>query len=288
MKIALIGADGQLGFDLLNLLPTEKCHPLFYPDFDVREAQKTRDILQSLAPDVVINTAAFHRVDECEDRPEEALIVNAVAVRNLALICLERNAVLVHFSTDYVFDGRKRTPYVEEDEPAPLNVYGVSKLAGEYFVRSLCQKYFLIRTCGLYGSAGCREKGMNFVELMLHLENSGRPLRVVDDQWVTPTSTEELAARILELLGTERYGLYHMTNEGQCTWYEFAREIFSVVGRAANLSPIDSQAYGAKARRPAYSVLENQRAKALGITDFSPWREALKNYLKKKGLSLVG
>lgn len=288
MKIALIGADGQLGFDLLNLLPTEKCRPLFYPDFDVREAQKTRDILQSLAPDVVINTAAFHRVDECEDRPEEALIVNAVAVRNLALICRERNAVLVHFSTDYVFDGRKRTPYVEEDEPAPLNVYGVSKLAGEYFVRSLCRKYFLIRTCGLYGSAGCREKGMNFVELMLHLEKSGRPLRVVDDQWVTPTSTEELAGRILELLGTERYGLYHMTNEGQCTWYEFAREIFSLVGRAANLSPIDSQAYGAKARRPAYSVLENQRAKALGITDFSPWREALKNYLKKKGLSLVG
>ena len=288
MKIALIGADGQLGFDLLNLLPTEKCRPLFYPDFDVREAQKTRDILQSLAPDVVINTAAFHRVDECEDRPEEALIVNAVAVRNLALICRERNAVLVHFSTDYVFDGRKRTPYVEEDEPAPLNVYGVSKLAGEYFVRSLCRKYFLIRTCGLYGSAGCREKGMNFVELMIHLEKSGRPLRVVDDQWVTPTSTEELAGRILELLGTERYGLYHMTNEGQCTWYEFAREIFSLVGRAANLSPIDSQAYGAKARRPAYSVLENQRAKALGITDFSPWREALKNYLKKKGLSLVG
>jgi dTDP-4-dehydrorhamnose reductase len=288
MKIALIGADGQLGADLLSLLPTASCFPLFYPDFDVREAQKTRDILQSLAPDVVINTAAFHRVDECEDRPEEALIVNAVAVRNLALICRERNAVLVHFSTDYVFDGRKRTPYVEEDEPGPLNVYAVSKLAGEYFVRSLCQKYFLIRTCGLYGSAGCREKGMNFVELMLHLEKSGRPLRVVDDQWVTPTSTEELAARILELLGTERYGLYHMTNEGQCTWYEFAREIFSVVGRAANLSPIDSQAYGAKARRPAYSVLENQRAKALGITDFSPWREALKNYLKKKGLSLVG
>ena len=287
MKIALIGADGQLGTDLLSLLPTADCFPLFYPDFDVREALKTRDLLRSLAPDVVINTAAFHRVDECEDRPEAAFNVNAVAVRNLALICRERNAVLVHFSTDYVFDGQKRTPYVEEDEPGPLNVYGVSKLAGEYFVRSLCQKYFLIRTCGLYGSAGCREKGMNFVELVLHLEKSGRPLRVVDDQWVTPTSTEELAARILELLGTERYGLYHMTNEGQCTWYEFAREIFSVAGRAANLSPIDSHAYGAKARRPAYSVLENRRAKALGITDFSPWREALRNYLKKKGLALV-
>jgi len=288
MKIALIGADGQLGSDLLSLLPAASCFPLFYPDFDVTEPQKAREVLQSLAADVVINTAAFHRVDECEDRPQDAFAVNAMAVRNLALICRESQAVLVHFSTDYVFDGRKGTPYSEEDAPSPLNVYGVSKLAGEYFVRSLCQKYFLIRTCGLYGSAGCREKGMNFVELVLHLEKGGRPLRIVDDQWVTPTSTEELAARILELLDTERYGLYHMTNEGQCTWYEFAREIFSVVGRAANLSPIDSQAYGAKARRPAYSVLENQRAKALGITDFSPWREALKNYLKKKGLSLVG
>ena len=287
MKIALIGADGQLGSDLLNLLPTAMCFPLYYPDFDITQPSKTRDVLQSLAADVVINTAAFHRVDECEDRPQEAFGLNALAVRNLALICREQDAVLVHFSTDYVFDGRKRTPYVEEDEPGPLSVYGVSKLAGEYFVRTLCEKYFLIRTCGLYGMAGCREKGLNFVELMLHLEQTGRPLRVVDDQWVTPTSTEELAARILELLGTERYGLYHMTNEGQCTWYEFAREIFSLVGRAADISPIDSQAYKAKARRPAYSVLENRGAKALGLTGFSPWREALKSYLKKKGLPLV-
>jgi dTDP-4-dehydrorhamnose reductase len=288
MKIALIGADGQLGSDLLSLLPAANCVPLFYPGFDVTQPQKTREILESIAPDVVINTAAFHRVDECEDRPQEAFAVNAMAVRNLALLCRESKIVLVHFSTDYVFDGRQRTPYLEEDVPGPLNVYGVSKLAGEYFVRSLCQKYFLIRTCGLYGSAGCREKGMNFVEVMLHLEKSGRPLRVVDDQWVTPTSTEELAARILELLSTERYGLYHMTNEGQCTWYEFAKEIFSLSGRAANLSPIDSQAYPVKARRPAYSVLENQRAKALGITNFSPWQEALKDYLKKKGFSSVG
>jgi len=288
MKIVLIGADGQLGSDLLSLLPAATCFPLYYPDFDVTDPQKTRDVLRSLAGDVVINTAAFHRVDECEDRPQEAFGLNALAVRNLALICREQNAVLVHFSTDYVFDGRKRTPYIEEDEPSPLSVYGVSKLAGEYFIRSLCEKHYIIRTCGLYGMAGCREKGMNFVEIMLHLEQSGRSLRVVDDQWVTPTSTEELAVRILELIDTGRYGLYHMTNEGQCTWYEFAREIFSLIGRPANISPIDTRTYNAKARRPAYSVLENRRAIALGITDFSPWREALKNYLKKKGLPLVG
>ncbi len=288
MKIALVGADGQLGTDLLNLLPREHCTPLYYPDFDVTDIQKIHRVFQSLNPDLVINTAAFHRVDDCEDRPLDAFLVNSLAVRDLALCCREQNTVLVHFSTDYVFDGEKGKPYLEDDEPRPLNVYGIPKLAGEYFIRSLCHRYFLIRTCGLYGLAGCREKGMNFVELMLHLEKSGRPLKVVNDQWVTPTSTEELAARVLELLQTERYGLYHMTNEGQCTWYEFAEAIFSLLGRSVDLYPIDSQSYGAKALRPAYSVLENHRAKDVGIADFSPWREALKNYLQKKGFSVFG
>lgn len=288
VKVALIGADGQLGSDLLPILPKERCIPLYYPDFDITEPRKTRDVLFAHKPDVVINTAAYHRVDECEDYPEPAFRVNALAVRDLALICSKLDAALVHFSTDYVFDGEKRTPYVEEDAPKPLSVYGVSKLAGEYFVRSICQKYFLIRTCGLYGRAGCREKGTNFVELMLHLETSGRPLRIVNDQWVTPTSTEELAARVVELIGKGRYGLYHLTNEGQCTWYEFGRTIFSLLGKTVELVPIDSQTYGAKARRPAYSVLENKRAKEIGLAGFSPWLEALKSYLKKKGLALVG
>jgi dTDP-4-dehydrorhamnose reductase len=288
MKVALIGADGQLGSDLLPILPKERCLPLYYPDFDITEPRKMRDILFAHKPDVVINTAAYHRVDECEDYPEPAFRVNALAVRDLALVCSELDAALVHFSTDYVFDGEKRTPYVEEDAPNPLSVYGVSKLAGEYFVRSICQKYFLIRTCGLYGRAGCREKGTNFVELMLHLETSGRPLRIVNDQWVTPTSTEELAARVVELIGRGCYGLYHLTNEGQCTWYEFGRTIFSLLGKRVELVPIDSQTYGAKARRPAYSVLENKRAKEIGLVKFSPWPEALKNYLKKKGLALAG
>jgi dTDP-4-dehydrorhamnose reductase len=287
MKIVLIGADGQLGSDLLKILPKESCVPLYYPDFDVTNVQKTRDVLLSLAPDIIINTSAFHRVDECEDRPRDAFLVNALAVRELALICRMKKSVLIHFSTDYVFDGQKKTPYVEEDEPRPLNVYGVSKLAGEFFVRSLCDQYYLVRTCGLYGSAGCREKGMNFVELMLDFQKRGRPIRVVNDQWVTPTSTEELSARIVELIATERYGLYHMTNEGQCTWYEFADAIFTLIGRSADLVPINSQTYGAKARRPDYSVLENKRAKANRITNFSPWRDALKNYLKTKGFALL-
>lgn len=288
MKFALIGADGQLGSDLLPILARGDCVPLYYPPFDLLDRLKATQVLTSLRPDVIINTAAFHRVDDCEDDPEQAFRLNALAVRDLALVCRELGAVLVHFSTDYVFDGQKRTPYVEEDAANPLSAYGVSKLAGEYFVRSICEKYYLVRTCGLFGRAGCREKGMNFVERMLSLQTSGSPIRVVNDQWVTPTSTEELAARVVELVGTGRYGLYHLTNEGQCTWYEFARTIFSWLGRRAELVPVDSLTFGAKAKRPAYSVLENKRAKEIGLTGFSPWPTALKNYLERLGHASAG
>jgi dTDP-4-dehydrorhamnose reductase len=284
MRIALIGADGQLGSDLGPSLSREEVIPFLWPDFDITRPALVRDRLSGLRPDIIINTAAFHRVDECEDRVEEAFSVNAFAVRELARLSKEIGAVLVHFSTDYVFDGRKGTPYVEDDPPLPLSVYAASKLAGEYFVRAICEKYYLIRTCGLYGTAGCREKGRNFVESMLLLAQSGQPIRVVADQWVTPTSTEELAARVAELLGTDRFGLYHMTNEGQCSWFEFAQAIFDFLHKPVRVIPVDSATYGARARRPAFSVLENRNAKAAGITDFSPWHEALERYLKKKGL----
>lgn len=284
MKIVLIGADGQLGSDLLGILSGDELCPLYFPEFDVTKPDQTRNVLQKLRPDVVINTAAFHRVDECEDRLEEAFLVNAFAVRDLALFCRDLKATLVHFSTDYVFDGRKTEPYAEEDPPLPLNVYGASKLAGEYFVRAISEKYFLIRTCGLYGLAGCREKGLNFVEAILSRARSGRPLRVVDDQWLTPTSSEELARHVAELIRTSHFGLYHMTNEGRCTWHEFGSAVLSYFGKKVEIVPVDSSTFGAKARRPAFSVLENKRAKAVGLADFSSWQDALKNYLKKRGL----
>jgi dTDP-4-dehydrorhamnose reductase len=282
MKIALIGADGQLGSDLATELKNEELFPLNYPDFDITQHIKACKILDAFRPEVVINTAAYHRVDACEDHIHETFLVNAFAVRDLASYCRERNAVLVHFSTDYVFDGRKREPYVEEDAALPLNVYGNSKLAGEFFIRALCGKYFLIRTCGLYGRAGCREKGANFIEAMLSLEKNGRTITVVNDQWVTPTSTEELAARVAELIRTDLFGLYHMTNEGRCTWYDFACAVFSYLGKKPAIVPVDSRTFGARALRPAFSVLENRKAKSAGLTDFSPWQDALKNYLMKK------
>ena len=283
MRIALIGADGQLGSELLKVLGDDEVTPLYYPDFDITKSEPTRQALRDIAAEVVINTAAYHRVDECEDNPELPFLVNAIAVRSLALIAQEFNFILVHFSTDYVFDGKKGRPYVEEDPPCPLNVYGVSKLAGEIFVQTNLERYFLIRTCGLYGAAGSKEKGYNFVDRMIELENEGRLLRVVDDQRVTPTSAEELAQRVSELIRTPHFGLYHLTNEGECTWYEFAREIFSLLGKKPRLEPVDSRTFRAKARRPSYSVLENRKAKAVGLTPFSPWSEALRNYLGKRG-----
>ena len=284
MRIAVIGADGQLGSDLVRTLARDEVIPLYYPEFDVTRPERVRSILRGLRPDTVINTAAFHRVDECEDDPEMSFRVNSIAVRDLARLAADLGFVLVHFSTDYVFDGRKKAPYTEADPPNPLNVYAVSKLAGEYFLRALTEKHFLIRSCGLFGEASSREKGYNFVDKMIALAEDGEPLRVVDDQWVSPTSAAELAERTSELLRTDHYGLYHLTSEGQCTWFQFAQEIFSLLGRRPHLEPVDSKTFGAKARRPLYSVLENKRAEETGLRDFSSWNDALRAYLGKKGL----
>jgi len=282
-KIALIGADGQLGSDLVKSLKEEDLIPLFYPEFDLTNTLEARTTLADLSPDVIINTAAYHKVDECEDNLERAFALNAVSVRELALTCRELDSVLVHFSTDYVFDGKKGSPYFEEDVPNPLNAYAVSKLAGEYFVRNVLERYFLIRTCGLYGEAGCWGKGSNFVDAMIKLERQGVPIRVVNDQWVTPTSTYELAQKICELIQTDRYGLYHLSNEGECTWCEFAKTIFSLMNLQVSIENVNSATYGAKAMRPTYSVLENKQAKKIGLSPFSRWQDALTTYLAKKG-----
>ncbi len=279
MIIALIGADGQLGTDLRETLAAEDVRPLFYPDFDVTDAGGSAAKLRDLGPDVVINTSAFHRVDECEDRIEDAFRINAFAVRDLARTCRDIDAVLVHFSTDFVFDGASSRPYVETDRPGPLSVYGTSKLAGEHLLTAEWGRHFIVRTCGLFGRAGCLEKGRNFVETMIWLASSRRTIRVVNDQVVGPTSTVELARAVRALIGTEAYGLYHLTSRGGCTWFEFARRIFELIGVEADLLPVGSKEFGAKARRPAYSLLDDAKARALGIPGCSDWETALKDYL---------
>lgn len=285
MKVILIGANGQVGRDLVKALEGIDLLPLTHADLEICDTEAVRAVITGARAEVVINTAAFHRVDDCEEVPEKAFAVNALAVRGLAQVCAEADCALVHMSTDYVFGGtdrNPRTPYAEEDAPYPINVYGASKLAGEYFVRSICPKHFLVRTSGLYGFAGSSGKGGNFVETMTRLAREGKPIRVVNDQTLTPTYTKDLAAKISELLQSDAYGLYHITNAGQCSWFEFARRIFELQGLTPELSPITTEGTGAKARRPAYSVLAHRNLLLHGFADLRPWPEALEAYLKEK------
>lgn len=284
MQIALIGADGQLGSDLLErLVERHEVHAWTYPDVDITRPQELDSRCRELQPDLLINTAAYNLVDGAEEDPAAAFSLNAFAVRDLAFICRDTDTILMHFSSDYVFDGTQRAPYSEEDSPSPLSVYGVSKLAGEYFVRSILSRYFLIRTCGLYGTAGCWGKGYNFVDTMVRRAREKQPVQVVNDQYVTPTSTLELAHRLSDLIEVGRFGLFHMTNAGQCSWYEFAAEIFRILSMEPDLRGVDSAAYGARAKRPVFSVLENRHADRIGLPGFSPWAIALKDYLIRKG-----
>lgn len=283
-RIALLGANGQLGQDLRRSLREHDVVPLTRADIDVTDHCLTSEVLGTIRPSIIMNTTAYHRVDDCETQPESAYRVNALAVLNLARIANEHDAVLVHFSTDYVFDGRLRKPYAERSEPMPLSVYANSKLAGEYLARSAARKFLLIRTCGLYGEMGSRGKGGNFVEMMLRKASSGERIQVVSDQVVTPTYTKDLADQIALLLLTTHTGLFHITSEGECSWFEFARAIFELTGIEADLVPTTSDVYKAPAIRPRYSVLENARLKELGINRMRHWREALGDYLELKGI----
>jgi dTDP-4-dehydrorhamnose reductase len=208
--------------------------------------------------------------------------VNALGARNVAVVAQELGARLVHISTDYVFGGEaelRTTPYTEFDTPIPLSIYGKSKLAGENFVRYLCQKHFVIRSSGLFGVAGASGKGGNFIETMLRLARERDELRVVNDQILSPTYTKDLARKIGQLVSTGYYGIFHITSRGACSWYEFAREILRLAGIKTPVVPIASDQYPQKARRPRYSVLDNYHLRLLGMDNMRTWREALKAYL---------
>jgi dTDP-4-dehydrorhamnose reductase len=283
VRYAVLGAAGQLGRDLCPRLPGDLA-PLGRDRADLTRPETLRAALEDLRPDVVVNCAAYNLVDQAEAEPGAAFAVNAWGVRELANLCRERGCLLVHFSTDYVFglDEARRVPWAEADAPGPVSVYGLSKLAGEYLVRALCPRSVVVRTCGLYGAWGQGGKGGNFAETMLRLAGAGKLLRVVDDQVCTPTSTADLAAAVVDLLARDRPGLYHRTNAGACSWYEFARTTFDLAGVRAEVVPVSSREYGARARRPGYSVLEPAACRDLGLAPLRPWREALAAYLDER------
>jgi len=280
MKVVVIGATGQLGSDLVKVF--EDVIPLTHRDIEVTDLSSC-EILKELKPDVVINTAAYHKTDECEENPEKSFLVNSVGARNIALICKEIGAIDVYISTDYVFDGSKGEPYTEEDVPDPINVYGVSKYAGEILTRNICDRYYIVRVSSLFGIAGASGKGGNFVETMIKKGKSGDELYVIDDITMSPTYTKDAAVAIEKILSYKLpYSIYHVTNEGYCTWYEFAKAIFEITGIDAKLNPTTSDKYPTKAKRPKNSALSIEKIRSYGI-DMRHWRDALRDYLTEKG-----
>lgn len=282
MRIALIGADGQLGTALTGRLAGQIV-PLGRAALEIADPGQVDRVLRQAAPDLVINAAAYNFVDRAEDERERAFAVNAQGPRFLAETCNSLGIPLVHIGTDYVFgqDPARTTPYREADRPGPLSQYAESKLAGEGFVQAGCPKHFVVRTCGLYGKAASPGKG-NFVETMLRLGRERGTVSVVDDQWCTPTSAVDLAGWMAELVATEKYGLYHATSAGSTTWCRLAREIFRIARMSVEVKPITTAQFGAKAARPAYSVLDCSKLAATIGHALRPWEEALADYLKNR------
>jgi dTDP-4-dehydrorhamnose reductase len=282
MRIIVIGSTGQLGTDLVRVLKNDhEVVGLTHEDIEVVERDSCQ-ILREYSPDVVINTAAFHNVDQCEEEPLKAFSVNAIGAKNIAEVCREIQATTIFISTDYVFDGSKTEPYTEEDIPNPINTYGISKLAGELFTIQN-PRHYIIRVASLFGTAGARGKGGNFIDKIITKARNNEHISVVDDIWMSPTYTVD-AAKVINIIIKSRmpFGIYHVTNTGCCTWFQFAQEIFRQMGLKPHLTPIKAQQLQMKARRPIYSVLTSIKLPKYDVK-IRDWRQALNDYLIEKG-----
>lgn len=281
MRTVVIGATGQLGSALVNRLAGDVI-ALGHKEVEITDAARVHSVLADQQPQLVINATAYNLVDQAEDEPQVAYAVNALGPRNVAQACAKLDAAILHVSTDFVFglDTARTVPLTEDCAPGPVSAYGASKLAGEYFVRALCPRHYVVRTCGLYGNPEGSAKG-NFVEKMLRLGSERKELSIVNDHQCTPTSAEDLARAILDLVKTEQFGLYHATNSGSTTWCGLAIEVFRLAGLPVQVKPITSQDYPARARRPTYSVLDTARLeRAVGYA-LPSWQDAVARYLQR-------
>lgn len=281
MKVLVTGANGQLGYDVVKELEKQniECYGVTRIDFDITDFKSTENFINKYLPDVVIHCAAYTAVDKAEDEPELCYKVNSEATKNIAEICKEINAKLLYISTDYVFDGTKDGFYEVDDETNPINVYGKSKLLGEIAVQKILKKYFIVRISWVFG-----EHGNNFVKTMLRLGKDHKEINVVSDQYGSPTYAADLAPLLVEMIKTDKYGIYHATNEGVCSWAEFAEEIFKIANMDIKVNYIRTKDYQAKAKRPLNSRLSkftllNNKFLLLPNVEFS-----LKNFLKKIGV----
>ena len=285
MKVAVVGSTGQLGQDLMRLFG-EEAVGFTHQELDVTDEERVASAMTSAEPDWVLNTAAFHRVDDCEANPKLTFAVNALGALNVARAAASVGSGIVFYSTDYVFGGQDRernNPYEEEDSPHPLSVYGASKVAGEQLVMQANARHLVVRSAGLYGTTTSR-KGWTFPELMLNKARTDGSVCVVTDQVLSPTFTADLARKTRELIEHDAAGLFHLTNAGECSWFEFARESFDLAGVEAEMEPISTAQMQQRARRPSYSALATTRLGEVGLNPMRPWEEALSDYLQTKGL----
>lgn len=280
MKVAVIGANGQLGSDIVAHF-SDKCDvvPFTHAQIEITDLDQNREVLSSIQPDVVINTAAYHNVPKCEQDPTRSFEVNGLGALNLAKLSADQNFKLVHYSTDYVFDGAKQKPYTESDCPNPLNVYALTKLDGEKLIQNYCERFFIIRVGGIYGKTPCRAKGGNFIDTMVKAAASRPVVKVVRDEILTPTSTKEIARNTFELIQTDAFNLYHMTAQEAVSWYEFAKVIFEELNLRTPLESCTVDDFPSPVKRPTYSALENARLKHIALDHMSHWKDALIQYL---------
>jgi len=278
MKILITGYKGMLGSDLVKLLKKENQHELILTDIkelDITNLEEVKKIFNQEKPETIINVAAYTDVDGCETNRDLAYNVNSTGPKNLAIASNEIGAKLLHISTDYVFPGNSTKPYKEEDKTGPQSYYGVTKLKAEEFIKENMDNYFIIRTAWLYGI-----NGKNFVKTMLNLAKNNLEITVVNDQRGSPTFTVDLARGIIELVKTDKYGTYHLTNSGECTWYDFAKNIFELANVKVEVKPVTTAEYPTPAKRPEYSVLSLEKWNNYGFTPMKNFKDALKEYLK--------
>jgi dTDP-4-dehydrorhamnose reductase len=281
-RVAIIGSRGQLGTDIVEAFQSHEAYeviPLTQAQADCTDAESVRKAVLRIRPPVVVNCAGFVHVDECEDQPQQAFAVNALGALHVARACAEANSMCVHISTDYVFDGSKAGYYTESDSAYPVNVYGASKFAGEILVRQTVPHWLIVRAASLFGRTGARSKGGNFVETILAKAKMREPLRIVNDVRMSPTYTRDAATALVRLVETGANGIVHLTNDGACTWYEFAQQILDFVGLRVFIDPVSSKEYSTPARRPKNCVLQSERS----LVKLRSWQDALKAYLIEKG-----
>lgn len=289
MKIMVIGSTGQLGADLVAALPQAGLQALAVSgrqDMDITNTAAFAAFLDQHRPDAVINTAAFHNVDLCESQPDSAYQVNTIAVRGLAVECQKRGILLFQIGTDYVMDGPPDSkPLPESAAVHPKSIYALTRFGGDCMTLTHAPTMgYVVRTCGLFGLAGCKLKGgLNFVDTMITAARAGKPMRVVADQIVAPTPTDDLAEQLILMIQRRPDpGLYHAVSHGQCSWHEFACTALTLAGLDHPIAPVSSDEFAAPAHRPSYSVLDNARLRYLGLDIMTDWRSGLQRFIEKK------